>query len=241
MKPTTIKLLPAVLMLFVVALSGCERSENRNQNEELNNISWVVMHYSLGSNNTVIGATTLYYFVNGDSTVSSNAYKKLYYYNDEQHTQSIYEGLIRKSNNKMYFIPRAETREYTLYDFSLQEGDSFDYNYYDNSNSETHTVRLAVKKVEYINLLGNNIKQIEMASPHSDAIVFDTWYENIGSQKGLFNTIHMPKSGVGTIFLCAYKNNNLIYDNVHFDKCYYSDVDIEEVDSIFKTNKTFDL
>ncbi len=100
-----------------------------------------------------------------------------------------------------------------------------------------------MKKTFFIILLNVVVSLVVYAQITTNEIPpsFDTWYENIGSQKGLFNTIHMPKSGVGTIFLCAYKNNNLIYDNVHFDKCYYSDVDIEEVDSIFKTNKTFDL
>lgn len=58
---------------------------------------------------------------------------------------------------------------------------------------------------------------------------------------GLFNTLYMSKSGGGTVFLCAYKNNVLIYDNIHFDRHYYDNAHIEEVDSIFKTKETFEL
>ena len=82
------------------------------------------------------------------------------------------------------------------------------------------------------NILGKDVKRIRFSYSATDDLNPDTWYDNIGSTKGLLNTIYAQNSGADKVLLCVYKNAEIIYKNVLFDKCYYDNDDIEEVDKI---------
>jgi len=47
----------------------------------------------------------------------------------------------------------------------------------------------------------------------------------------------MSKDGADKILLCVNKNAEIVYKNVLFDKCYYGNDDIEEVDEIINPKK----
>ena len=132
MKKQFIKTLSAVLLLIgaFIVLSGCEKKQTKvEQYDDLNGMSWITMYYGLGSYNKVCGVTTKYYFIDGDSIVGNTAYKKLYYYKDEQHAERFYEGLMRKDESKWYFVPQGKNREYLMYDFNITEGSTFEGKY----------------------------------------------------------------------------------------------------------------
>ena len=47
----------------------------------------------------------------------------------------------------------------------------------------------------------------------------------------------LKKTGADKILLCVNKNAEIVYKNVLFDKCYYGNGDIEEVDEIINPKK----
>jgi len=236
MKKQFIKTLSTIILLAGVfmILSGCEKKKEKvDQNNDLNGMSWSVMYYGLGSYNKVCGVITKYYFIDGDSIVGNTAYKKLYYYKDEQHAERFYEGLMRKDESKWYFVPQGKNQEYLMYDFNITEGSTFEGKYV----KEEETYKYYVRQVDNSNILGREVKRIRFSYSATDDSNTDTWYDNIGSTKGLLNTICMSKDGADKILLCVNKNAEIVYKNVLFDKCYYGDGDIEEVDEIINPKK----
>ena len=231
MKKLISKILPAAILLIgaFIVLGGCEKKKTKvGLNDDLNGMSWITMYYGLGSYNKVCGVTTKYYFIDGDSIVGNTAYKKLYYYKDEQHAERFYEGLMRKDESKWYFVPQGKNQEYLMYDFNITEGSTFEGKYV----KEEETYKYYVRQVDNSNILGREVKRIRFSYSATDDSNTDTWYDNIGSTKGLLNTIYAQNSGADKVLLCVYKNAEIIYKNVLFDKCYYGNDDIEEVDEI---------
>ena len=236
MKKLIFKILPAVILLIgaFIVLGGCEKKQTKvGLNDDLNGMSWTTMYYGLGSYNKVCGVTTKYYFIDGDSIVGNTAYKKLYYYKDEQHAERFYEGLMRKDESKWYFVPQGKNQEYLMYDFNITEGSTFEGKYV----KEEETYKYYVRQVDNSNILGREVKRIRFSYSATDDSNTDTWYDNIGSTKGLLNTIYAQNSGADKVLLCVHKNAEIIYKNVLFDKCYYGNDDIEEVDEIINPKK----
>ena len=231
MKKLIFKILPVIILLIgvFIVLSRCEKKQTKvEQYDDLNGMSWITMYYGLGSYDKVCGVATKYYFIDGDSIVGNTAYKKLYYYKDEQHTERFYEGLMRKDESKWYFVPQDTNQEYLMYDFNMTEGSTFEGKYV----QEEDTYKYYVRQVDNTNILGKDVKRIRFSYSATDDLNPDTWYDNIGSTKGLLNTIYAQNSGADKVLLCVYKNVEIIYKNVLFDKCYYDNDDIEEVEKI---------
>jgi len=236
MKKLIFKILPVIILLIgvFIVFSGCEKKQTKvEQYDDLNGMSWITMYYGLGSYNKVCGVTTKYYFIDGDSIVGNTAYKKLYYYKDEQHAERFYEGLMRKDESKWYFVPQGKNQEYLMYDFNITEGSTFEGKYV----QEEDTYKYYVRQVDNTNILGKDVKRIRFSYSATDDSNTDTWYGNIGSTKGLLNTIYAQNSGADKVLLCVRKNGKIIYKNVLFDKCYYGNDDIEEVDEIINPRK----
>ena len=242
MKNKVFRIFPAVILLTIIAMifSGCKETNNNigqndnsndNSNDNLNNMAWSTMHYSIGSYDKVCNITTKYHFIDGDSIVGNTTYNKLYYYKDEQHTERFYEGLIRKDNSKLYFVPQKTNQEYLMYDFNLVEGSVFEGKYIDGTSYKYY-----VKKVDNVNIIGKEIKRIQFSYSANNSKIIDIWYDNIGSIQGLFNTVYVQYDGANKILLCAQNNGEVVYKNSKFAKCYYDNDDIEEVDNILNSN-----
>jgi hypothetical protein len=221
-----------IVLTLLLAAGSCEKPPEDNNNS-LTNSSWATLGYGLGAYHIVCGVQTDYHFFDGDSTFNNHKYKKLYCYRDEQHSTRFYEGLIRKdNNNKIFFVSQNSMAEYLLYDFSVTEGMSFRYTYYRDSEM---TVNVYVKKVDYVDMNGYNIKRIQLSSlPPDDDTIIDIWYDGIGSVNGFLNPI-FSISGGGRILLCFYQNGTLIYHNAQFPNCYYDNA--EEVQNLLTPNK----
>ena len=243
MKNKVFRIFPAVILLTTIAMifSGCKETNNNigqndnsndNSNDNLNNMAWSTMHYNIGSYDKVCNITTKYHFIDGDSIVGNTTYNKLYYYKNEQHTERFHEGLIRKDNSKLYFVPQKTNQEYLMYDFNLVEGSVFEGKYMDGTSYKYY-----VKKVDNVNILGKEIKRIQFSYSANNSKIIDIWYDNIGSIQGLFNTVYVQYDGANKILLCVQNNGEVVYKNSKFAKCYYDNDDIEEVDNILKSNK----
>lgn len=128
--------------LFCLALqANAQTSENTIVNDDA---SWAALSFGM------YHAATQYVYFDKDSTLASFAYKKVFSCNDSLHENIKYEGLIREQEKKTYFIPANSEREYLLYDFSMEEGMTFEY--IDPWRQEPEPILFYAKQVDFIEI-----------------------------------------------------------------------------------------
>ena len=91
--------------------------------------SWATLCYGFGSSGPCCVSTEYIYF-EGDSVFNGLSYKKVFSCDDELHVSITFEGLIREYEQKTYIIKPNTEKEYLLYNFSIEEGMSFEYENY---------------------------------------------------------------------------------------------------------------
>ena len=174
---------------------------------------------------------TQYVYFDGDSIVADYSYKKVFSCDDKLHESVKYEGLIRELNKKTYFMPNNTEKEYLLYDFSLEEGMSFEY--VEPYPEYELPVSLYVKKVDFVEINGVQLKQIQFTEHPLYDYIRATWIENIGSLHGLFYPCGVLNPGSLRELLCYFQNNELIYKNPNYSECYYDNPeDITSVQTV---------
>ena len=152
-------------------------------------------------NNAVTYLETIEYSFNteriethGDTLIMGILYKKLYLtwaatyhpvgdcefkYNSGPTWFNYYKGAIRTNNsNRVLYIAPQDTVIRTLYDFSLNVGDTL------HINGLHEQYSLAVTRIDSILIAGEYRKRIE-----TYGILDDVWIEGIGSVYGLFASI----------------------------------------------------
>ena len=181
------------------------------------NSSWATLGHGVCPECTV---WTQYVYFDDDSIVADYSYKKLFSCNDKLHENIKFEGLIREQNKKTYFIPANSKTEYLLYDFSLEEGMTFEH----RSCLSQETQLLEVKNSDMVEINGVLKKRLQITySPSSfyDYII-DTWIDNVGSLGGiLYPCLGLRLDGGISTLLCYYQNNELVYKNPAYSECYY--------------------
>lgn len=185
-------------------LNANAQTENTIVND---NSSWAILKYGLGAFYIPGTVITEYVFFDGDSTFLGKQYKKVFSYKDQLHENIIYNGLMREQDQKTYWIIPNTGTEILLYDFSLQEGMYFGTD-----------ITMYIKEVGFVNINGEQKKQIKLSYEPNETWVTDTWIEGIGSLRGLFKP-NLYGSG-GMELLCFYQNEELSYKNPDYDECY---------------------
>jgi len=212
-----------IIMVGLFLVVGCKKDDGgKGNNSNLativnDNSSWAVLTFSWYAGDTLWCVYTEYVYFAGDSIVAEKSYKKVFSCDDKLHENIKYEGLIREQNKKTYFIPVNSETEYLLYDFSLEEGMSFEYN--GGPISKT----LYVSSVDFVEVNGSIKKRIQIKEhPSAEYEIDDTWIEEIGSLYGiLYPCIRLFSGGAGKELLCHYQNGELIYKNPAYFECYY--------------------
>ena len=190
------------------------------------NSSWATLIYGIGAWDIICCVETQYVYFEGDSTTAAVSYKKVFSSADKLHGNINYEGLIREQGKKTYFVPNNFEKEYMLYDFSLEEGMSFEYVEPQVIQEYEYPVSLYVKNVDFVEIGGVQLKQIQFTEPPPyDDIVRVTWIEKIGSLTGLFYPCGMRNPGSNRELLCYFQNDELFYKNPNYSECYYDDPD----------------
>jgi hypothetical protein len=181
------------------------------------NSSWAILGYGVCPECPV---WTQYVYFEGDSIVAGDSYKKVFSCEDKLHENIKYEGLIREQNKKTYFIPAFSEKEYLLYDFSLEEGMTFECH---NSLSSQEIQLLEVKNSDLVEINGVFKKRLQLTyfPSSSNNYIIDTWIEDIGSVSGILSPHYLVLDGAIFTLLCYYQNNELIYKNPAYSECYY--------------------
>jgi len=214
-----------ILVSFIVfagVFSACESPPLVEKTNTIvnDNSSWATLNVVVCPECPV---WTQYVYFDGNSSVAGNSYKKVFSCDDKLHENTKYEGLMREQDKKTYFIPANSKKEYLLYDFSLEEGMSFEYITPQVIPEHEHPVSLYVKSVSFVEINGVQLKQIQLAevSVPDYGAVCATWIENIGSLDGLFYPCGVLVPGVKRELLCYFQDGELFYKNPDYSECYY--------------------
>jgi len=218
----------AILCMVMIGLLavGCKKDNEKKDDDSNSNTivndgsSWATLSYGLASWGVPCYIFTQYVYLAGDSTITSVSYKKVFSCNDRLHKNIKYEGLIREQEQKTYFIPANSDTEYLLYDFSLEEGMSFNYKFWMFGSSESET--FYVSSVDSVMVNGLAKKRIQIKTVSYADWTLDTWIEEIGSLSGILNPCYRNfLDGAVKNLLCYYQNNQLAYKNSTYPECYY--------------------
>ncbi|MCL2041011.1 MAG: hypothetical protein FWG84_03085 [Bacteroidales bacterium] len=214
-------------LLSVFALFGIV-SLSWAQNTIVNpNSSWATLRYGFGYEGTICNVETEYVFFDGESVVDGKTYKQVYACYDELHQYAYYSGLMREENQKTYFISIYSDVECLMYDFSLEEGTSFEYeDYYKFMGVPSPPILLYVNAVDYVEINGEMKKCIQLVLDDYHDYIVDTWIEGIGSMRGILYPCYTYfLAGVVRTFLCFFQDEELIYKNTEYEKCYYDNIE----------------
>ena len=219
--------------LFLISLLACgyiiyAQTPNTIVND---NSLWATLSYGVGYDDVrheeiACCVETQYIYFEGDSTVASVSYKKVFSCNDRLRENIKYEGLIREQEQKTYFIPVNSEKEYLLYDFSLKKGDTFKYIKPHVVPEYEYPVSLYVKHVDFVKINGVQLKRIQLTwDSDPNASVCAAWIETIGSSNGLFEPGNVLNPDGWRVLLCCSQNHELVYKNPAYSECYYDNPD----------------
>ncbi len=172
-------------------------------------------------NPTFVATTTTVFGFQGDTTINSKQWLKLYSTNDSLFQSNLnYRGLIRSEDHHVFYLDTLNQLD-TLYDFSLTVGDSTIFNF-----AGMPPVWLQVTDVDSVQMNGEFYKRLQFAEPELSAfdVLNEVWIVGIGSIHGpLFS--HFPKKFSEEIpdsilLICSFSDDQLIWQNPYFANCY---------------------
>ncbi len=137
---------------------------------------------------------------------------------------SLSNMLIREENGKIYTrTSQNSDEEQMIYDFNLDEGDTFVFSLYGGS--------YIVYRVDSVNVNDNLLKRLYLKGI-SDENICDEWIEGIGSVNYPllypFQSISMHAYGK---LLCVKQNNVTAFMNPQYNTCYIPFMNLESVDN----------
>jgi hypothetical protein len=163
----------------------------------------------------------LSYVLQGDTVIDNIRRSKLYWIPDINKKDSVLMGYIHTvrdtvfyrvnehESGSVYGVCEEYEADYPLYDFSLKQGDIFDY------NCDRSSYQLMVTNIDNIDFGGSNRKRITFGNND------DCWVEGMGSIKGLFYyKERIPTASyLRKYFVCFTQNEEVLYLNPQFSEC----------------------
>lgn len=172
-------------------------------------------------NPNFVATTTTVYGFQGDTLINSEQWFKLYSASDSLFQNNlVYRGLLREENNKVFYLDTLNQLD-TLYDFSLNVGDSVLFDLYG-----MFPEWLQVVNVDSVHINGGYYRRLKFAEPTMNAFdeLNEIWIEGIGSIHGpLFPNFpvkfsqEMPDS---MLITCTFSNNQHVWQHQSYPSCY---------------------
>lgn len=194
----------AAILLSQLAFSQNFISENK---------LWHVKGESWGTIYTEI------FKIEGDTTINSVNYQKLWYIWDSTMNNFSLNGFLREESNVVYYLRNNYDSEGVLYDFNLETGDTTII-----INEYCDDVQVIVTGTDTVEYFGIPRKRWML-----DGWTDDYWIEGIGSNYGLiYSELFYCTADIYFELLCFHENDTLFYIKPYEDECYQSNVGIDE-------------
>lgn len=168
-----------------------------------------------------------YAFFNEDTIINSITYHKLFHTHasDITKTNSTCVGGIREDSLKRVFASTSmfqfssEIKEVLLYDFSLNEGDTFFNSYASDICTNCLQGDEVISKIDTIKV-DNTFRKVYSFDDYNHII----WIEGIGSLQGLLSCwADWPTNGSSNDLVCFHQNDTLLYFYSGWLEDYYDD------------------
>jgi len=172
-------------------------------------------------NPNFVATTTTVYGFQGDSLISGETWNKMYVTSDSLFQSNLnFVGMTRVENDLVLFLDTVGQLD-TLYDFSLNVGDSVLYN--KNGN---YPEWLDIIEIDSIQINGDFYKRFYLDEPTMSAFDWldEVWIEGIGSIHGptfpryprKFSS-EMPDS---MLLTCSFSSGQEVWNHPNYDECY---------------------
>lgn len=172
-------------------------------------------------NPNFVATTTTVYGFQGDTLINSELWFKLYSTSDSLFQSNLlYRGLLREENNKVYYLDTLNQLD-TLYDFSLNVGDSVLFDLYG-----MYPEWLQVVNIDSVQISGDYYRRLKFSEPTMNAFdeLNEVWIEGIGSIHGpLFPNFPVKFSQEipdSMLVSCTYSNNQQVWQHQSYPSCY---------------------
>ncbi len=191
------------LLLMLFAAFGAIKGSGQNSDVlPLDNAQWKELHITIG------GPVVRYSVICGDTTINQQRWSKVKMVSTDTNLQvlwSIYMGALRNEGQKTWYIPAESTDSILLYDFALEDGDTFQLAQPGSSWME----KMVVDYTEEL-LIGDKLRKVIHFEPLPWAYEEEHWMEGIGSNRGLLNRGTGQGPDYGTYLSCFRHNDELI-------------------------------
>ncbi len=206
-----------ILLVLIIVLSAIlMQAQDYYPLIEEGNV-WNVLREAPGLN-PVPDQATYTYAVGGDTIINELVFRKLCFSLEEIPGEWILEWAIREeSDRKVYAWSFAQAEERLLYDFAAVAGDTI------SVFPDIPEITLVVDSVTSIEINGS-MRPMHWLSVYSSdwksLYGQETWIEGIGSNKGILGSGTSAFVGSTDWLLCKWENDELIYMNPQYNKCY---------------------
>ena len=188
-------------------------------------------------NPNFVATTTTIYGFQGDTLINSEQWYKLYTTSDSLFQNNLsFCGLLREENNKVYYRDTLN-QLCTLYNFSLNVGDSVLFDLYG-----MYPEWLRVINVDSIQIDGDYYRRIKFAEPTIQAFdeLNEIWIEGIGSIHGpLFPNFPVKfnqETPDSMLLTCTFSDNRQVWQHQGYSSCYVNIVHSFEQLDFFDCN-----
>ncbi|MCF8308721.1 MAG: T9SS type A sorting domain-containing protein [Bacteroidales bacterium] len=165
--------------------------------------------------------TNTYQF-EGDTNINNLTYQKLFVAADSACTDWQLHTVMRENASGKVYRYSDYTGEELVYDFELQENDTFEGSYYGAP------IELTVDSVDMITLENGEVRK-RMILTSNFYSGEEIWIEGVGSLNGLdFVGYNMMTADHWYELNCYTENDTLKYDNPNYESCFYTTVGMDE-------------
>ena len=153
-----------------------------------------------------------FYLMQGDTVVAGQACKKLFTFGNEGYPARKYVAAMYETGKKVYFFPKGQEQAYLLYDFGVEQGQSFTVDDFAHPGERTHNMKVIETDTRSYDGTSRTCLRVCRSSGDGD-MTSGWWFEGIGSEMGPLNTYDFEAvEGQHTLLGC-HVNNSPICDN----------------------------
>ena len=156
-------------LLIIIGLLCTTNSWSQEMAFIENGKTWHVLEFGLGGNQLHHPYVLDYQFVDEEYENNGNVYHKMIVLADNLENTA---GWYREESGKVYRFDENTQSESIVYDFTLKEGDTFQF---------ASSIDCTVSKVDFVELNGRQLRRITFAASRNGASGEYCWIEGIGS------------------------------------------------------------
>ena len=174
-----------------------------------------------------IGSYEYAYYLEGDTTISGMACKKLYSFNENNSGVVAYKAALYETVEGVGLFPEGSKIGYGLYDFRVSP--DYDVNISTSFNSESKPCFMTYVDEQIVNCNGADWRCVHVKRKSDELIDYDAgwWIEGIGSELGLLNNAGFGAVGNTHFFESCELNGKIIFTMDAFRKEIYKPLVVE--------------